>query len=430
MCHRDGFFVAPKVVPEPVILGVFGRPRPGRRPNKPIDMTVASLFDTAYVPPVLQRSNLLWDAYNAWIKGMFASISGTSSGLDQWVGGVSSGRRHIDSYFVVKTTKAMPYISAPYRSQAGIWNSIRSALINIPLPDTGGREIELAPWPRRVSKLGDRDVLEFRDNKSPESSRLKLKTAEAGPVTPDVVIIATGYRREFPFLSDEYPRLPDCKVRGIYADIEDGLAYIGFVRPSIGAIPPLAELQAQLWVSRLVEHHLSKKSSGEEGDVAPRPLKLKRKNRAAVEPYELDYALHPRGGYDFFAQKLGVDHEALAYQLALDMGSAPKATHVLRKHGWKVFFTWAFGPNINPKFRLLGPWASPEQAAEIMRTELFDVVKRTGGGVFFVTYTVVPQVVFGFLSMVLMLGRWVVRAIGAVIEAAHTQASSTGQFLG
>ena len=150
--------------------------------------------------------------------------------------------------------------------------------------------------------------------------------------------------------------------------------------PYLGAIPPLAELQAQLWVSRFVEHHLSKKNDDDE-DIA-KPLlaapKFKR-SRDAVKPYELDYALHPRGGYDFFAQKLGVDHEGLAYQLALDMGSAPRASHVLRKHGWKVFFTWAMGPNFNTKFRLVGPWAAPEQAAEIMRTELFDVVKRTGG---------------------------------------------------
>lgn len=149
--------------------------------------------------------------------------------------------------------------------------------------------------------------------------------------------------------------------------------------PHPGAIPPLAELQAQLFVSRLVEHHLSKKTLDEEEPATPLvPLEFKR-SRDALEPYELDYALHPRGGYDFFTQKLGVDHEGLAYQLALDMGAAPKATHVLRKHGWKVFFTWAMGPNFNTKFRLVGPWAAPEEAAEIMRTELFDVVKRTGG---------------------------------------------------
>ena len=226
---------------------------------------------------------------------------------------------------------------------------------------------------------------------------MKRKTDEVGPVRPDVVIFATGYRREFPFMSDEYPKLQDCKVRGVYEKIEDGVAYIGFVRPSIGeppflllkdchvgmltdvlapgAIPPLAELQAQLWVSRFVEYHLGK-TNGELD--APRQV---RATHNAVKAYELDYALHPRGGYDFFKQKLGVDHESYALQLALDMGSAPKATHVLCKHGWKVFFTWAMGPNFNTKFRLVGPWAAPEQAAELMRTELFDVVKRTGGGV-------------------------------------------------
>ena len=136
-----------------------------------------------------------------------------------------------------------------------------------------------------------------------------------------------------------------------------------------GAIPPLAELQAQLWVSRFVEHWMLLK-----GKISARLT-----SQDAVSHYELDYALHPRGGYDFFRDKRGVDHESYAFQLALDMGAAPTATHVLRRHGWKVFFTWAMGPNFNTKFRLVGPWAAPGEAAEIMRTELFNVVRRTGG---------------------------------------------------
>ncbi len=63
------------------------------------------------------------------------------------------------------------------------------------------------------------------------------------------------------------------------------------------------------------------------------------------------------------------------------MGAAPTATHVLRAHGWKIFFTWAMGPNFNTKFRLIGPWADPKMAAGIMKGELFDVVRRTGGWV-------------------------------------------------
>ena len=140
--------------------------------------------------------------------------------------------------FVVKTDKAIPYISAPYRQ--GLLNSIRSLFINIPLKDTQGREIELAPWPTCVAKRdGQREIMEFADNGSPESERLKAKALEIGPVRPDVVIMATGYRRDFPFLGDGYPKLNECHVRGIYRRIDDGFAYIGFVRPAIGKSNPL-----------------------------------------------------------------------------------------------------------------------------------------------------------------------------------------------
>jgi len=91
--------------------------------------------------------------------------------------------------------------------------------------------------------------------------------------------------------------------------------------------------------------------------------------------------MHPRGTHDIFRTKHGVDHESYAYQLALDMGSAPKASYVLRRYGWRVFFTWAMGPNFNTKFRLVGPWADEETAARIMAGELFAVVSRSGGGV-------------------------------------------------
>lgn len=98
----------------------------------------------------------------------------------------------------------------------------------------------------------------------------------------------------------------------------------------------------------------------------------------ALESYNLDYEIHPRGGYNFFNDKRAVDHESYAYQLALDMGSAPCITHVMSK-GWKVFFTWAMGANFNTKFRLVGPWKCEELAQEIMTTELFNVVRRSGG---------------------------------------------------
>ena len=120
LCHRDGFFCGPKVSPASrVLLELFKRtsnpfltiatqivPAPRvlglplsapKRPNKPVDCSVAALFDTAYVPPVLQRGPLLWWYYNSWIKAMHTLISGTHEGPDQWVGHMPKGRKHVKS---------------------------------------------------------------------------------------------------------------------------------------------------------------------------------------------------------------------------------------------------------------------------------------------------------------------------------------------
>jgi dimethylaniline monooxygenase (N-oxide forming) len=139
------------------------------------------------------------------------------------------------------------------------------------------------------------------------------------------------------------------------------------VRP--GAIPPLSELQAQFWVLRLLQQAYPQQ--------CPRPAPGKTLDANAVAPYDLDFELHARGGYDMFANKGGVDHESYAYQLAVDMGAAPTLTFMLEKP-FRVLYTWAMGPNFNTKFRLIGPWKW-EGAEEVMANELFNVVKRTGG---------------------------------------------------
>lgn len=66
-------------------------------PNKPVDTSVASLFDTAYAHPTLQRSLLPWLVYDQWVKKMHLVISGTEEGPDQWVGQMSSARKSLDS---------------------------------------------------------------------------------------------------------------------------------------------------------------------------------------------------------------------------------------------------------------------------------------------------------------------------------------------
>lgn len=146
----------------------------------------------------------------------------------------------------------------------------------------------------------------------------------------------------------------------------------------IGAIPPLAELQAQRWIYDLV-------CSPKFRPCFNKIFEAPRRSADTVDPYELDYKLHCREKtHDFARTKRGVDQEAYAYQLAVDMGAAPTWHHVWRKHGTEVFLTWAMGPNFPTKFRLVGPWSNAAEAAEAARLmkhdgELGKVVRRTGG---------------------------------------------------
>lgn len=150
--------------------------------------------------------------------------------------------------------------------------------------------------------------------------------------------------------------------------------------PRSGAIPPLAELQAQHWIHELV-------CSPKYQAFFSTRFKSPKRAPVAIDTYELDYALHCRDpDHDFANTKRAVDMESYAYQLALDIGAAPTWLHVWRKFGSEVLFTWAMGPNFATKFRLIGPWsdnASAEEAAILMRKdgELGKIVRRTGGAV-------------------------------------------------
>lgn len=250
--------------------------------------------------------------------------------------------------------------------------------MNVELKDTGGRKIMTAPWPISFTKSGTAIF--------PRSERLDQKEATSKVLRPDLLVLATGYVRRFSFLGEGYPKPDDLNIRGIWRRGDVTAGFIGFVRPGIGksswnhrrprkdaylnagAIPPLAELQAQLWVFNLLRHKYQQQ--------IPSPSEY----ADSVAHYEIDYALKARGGHDFFKTKHGVEQESYAYQLALDMGAAPTFTF-MRRQGFKAFLTWAMGSNFNSKFRLVGPWKWEKGALDIMRGELFDVVKQTGGGV-------------------------------------------------
>ncbi|KAI1493255.1 hypothetical protein F5X96DRAFT_235867 [Biscogniauxia mediterranea] len=419
LCHRNGFHIAPTRNPRPRLI--FSRsPSPEDRPQVPIDVSRASLFDTAYVHPWLRNSMVLWTYYDYYVRWILWTSWGTTQGSDQWIGG-KSGFWHTSEIFFNKSGhKIAPYMKARWkpRRPAGLLARLRALVVVDSAADPHGRAIDVAPWPSRIDASGR---AHFRDNGRPEyAQHMRAET-----VRPDVVVFCTGYTQDFGFLQRKQQQQPSfssssstrtttttttttteprARVREIWPPDDPTTAYIGFVRPNLGAIPPLAEMQAQLWVSRVFLLNLS--------SSPPPPL-----DDADGSSYRLVCREGARVRY-------GVDHESYAYQLALDMGSAPGFADVLRlaffgdgdgdgKRGkwwcrwrfrfrWRIPLTWALGANFNTKFRLRGPWKW-DGAAEVMEGELWDTVARRELFFGHFTLSVVPMMIFGPMSLAVFL---------------------------
>ncbi|RYO80389.1 hypothetical protein DL766_007150 [Monosporascus sp. MC13-8B] len=335
-----------RVVTNPNPKLIFSRPRkPSARPQVPIDVSRASLFDTAYVHPWLRNSDVLWNYYDLYIRWICWLSWGTTHGHDQWIGGKPDGWSGSEIFF--------------------------NKAVDTPVRYTDGRHIDVAPWPDYIDEDG---IVHFRDNGRPEHLAMKDQK-----IKPDVLIFCTGYKQTLPFLNGSPS---DADVRGIWRRDDPTVGFIGFMRPNLGAIPPLAEMQAQLWVLNLL-------APERVGRLLPQD-----------EPhYRLVSKKNARIRY-------GVDHESYAYQLALDMNAAPSFWDMVRMSlegpGWKLTLTWALGANFTTKFRLCGPWKW-DGAADVMTGELWDTVARRELFFGHFTLSIFPILIFGPLSLVVFL---------------------------
>lgn len=363
LTHRDGFLGAPKTIPNPVWFPILGRKADPNRHELPVDVSwQAPLFDSMYLHPLIRDTLFTWNVYDWGVKATNWLVSGTTAGIDQWVGGISKERYHVSKLFFNKgAPKALPYISGSYRpTNPGVAERIRRSILQVPIEEVpAGRTIELAPWPTHVDASG---TIHFSNNGRPEYSRMQ----SLSPTKPDVVVFATGYRQEFPFFKaqDRYPMPGDADVRSVYNRADPSVGFIGFVRPGYGAIPPLAELQAQLWLLNLLAPERTAKLSDRDD-----------------QHFRLHHSQGSRINY-------GVDHETYAYQLALDIGAAPGFWDAVRagwsasrfQHGlwYRIPIIWAAGAQLNAKFRLKGPYAW-EGAVYVLGGELWQTISRRHG---------------------------------------------------
>ena len=165
--------------------------------------------------------------------------------------------------------------------------------------------------------------------------------------TPDLVIFCTGFETRVPFLDAQLAGAPRY-LHAFNPDVGASLAFIGFLRPAFGAIPPLAELQAR-WFALL--------QSG--------AVKLPSRE---VMQQSIDYWTHYRAHF-FGALKKTlphlVEHTPFCDALAERIGCKP-AWQDIRRESRRFCYKFMAGPFVAAQYRLVGPHAKPEIARAVI----------------------------------------------------------------
>ncbi|KAL1715056.1 hypothetical protein EV715DRAFT_208317 [Schizophyllum commune] len=341
LCSRGGFLSFPKALNDFELFGFkFDSPTP-----IPIDSLITNLAETAYVHPWVAASHIRWFISDFVIKRVLWLLTGTQAGCNQWVGELEPERLGRAYVFLNKSHKAMPYINRPYRKRSKYLDYL-SRYIDPPedSPPQTSFTVDLAPFPERFLPNG-RAVFPYIPHRK-DSIRMADRD-----VRPDTVIFATGYRQEFKFFDKAggYPTAGEADVRNVVKEGDESVAFIGFVRPGVGAIPPIAEMQAFFWIS-LIKGQVRK-------PLPPPHYHLLVKDTARI--------------------KYGVDHSTYMSTLAKDIGAAPALWELWREYGTHVLVCYCFGAAFTSFYRLVGPYKSATAAVTI-KTEIWDTITRRG----------------------------------------------------
>lgn len=357
MCFRTGFLSFPKQLSR---FQVFGKTFKG---GLPIDGLITNLFETAYVHRAIAKSRLRWFVSDFVIKRVLWFLAGSHFGLNQHVGGLPEGRLGRAYVFLNKSNKAMPYLNRPYKQSNRFLDAIGNRYVDPEEDAKSQRWIDTCTFPIGVDGAGK---VEFE----PKPDRKDWQRLKSKEVRPDCVVYCSGYRQVFGWLSDEYLTADKANIRNIVNASQPDVAFIGFVRPGVGAIPPIAEQQAMWWTALITG-----------------------KMQCPTDPpyYHLLATKSSRIQY-------GVDHSAYMSTLARDFGGSPGLLELWREHGWRVLLAYSFGASFVTFYRLTGPSRSAS-APDIARNELTETIMRRGliGNLLF---GVIPMLFYGCLNTI------------------------------
>jgi dimethylaniline monooxygenase (N-oxide forming) len=366
MCFRTGFLSFPKALSR---FKVFGKQFKG---GLPIDGLITNLFETAYVHRAIAASRLRWFVSDFVIKRVLWFLTGTQAGMNQHVGALPHDRLGRAFVFLNKSTKAMPYLNRPYQEKHPL-AFLGNGYVDPPEDAQSTRWIDTCTFPSRIDPTG-RAIFEARPD------RKDWRRMQNVEIRPNCVVYCTGYTQSFAWLDPSYPTAGDATIRNIVSPADPSIAFIGFVRPGVGAIPPIAEQQAMWWTALIT------------GRMAL-PTEPPHYHLLAKQSSRIQY---------------GVDHSAYMSTLARDFGGAPGLLELYRAHGLKILLVYCFGASFVTFYRLVGPFRSKE-APGIARGELAETILRRGllGNLFF---GLIPMVFYGVVNGV----AWVLEMCGLI----------------
>jgi len=320
--------------------------------GRPLDVFITNLFEHAYEHPWVHALQLRWVLSTIFIR-LFLFLTGSSLGFNQWAVQTSPVRR---GYHIInKSHAAMSHLNVPLKRQS-MWGRFWMWAY---------QEGSLRP----IESFHQTQVTDVEDN------GVTVRFCDGRTYDADLIVLATGYKQSFPFL-DETIRMDfqreslqakeslgskgDAKKYRIEEDYlpsehfiasrtRPRLGFIGFVRPNVGAIPPMSELQVMWWLERMQGRVNMITKAG-----SPSYMVLGRKY-----PYGVDY-----GNY--------------MHRVAEDFDAAPTLSTLAKSdHPLKALYTYCIGQSMISLFRLQGRYKS-DTCWDIVNGELWRVCLKRG----------------------------------------------------
>ncbi|WDE11997.1 flavin-containing monooxygenase [Thalassomonas haliotis] len=188
-------------------------------------------------------------------------------------------------------------------------------------------------------------IIEVREN--------SVLFSDGSEVECDYIICCTGYKSTFPFI-DQNIQAKAQNIRGMAHYMlplnEAGIAFVGFIRPGVGSIPPMAEMQAR-YLAQLVS------GIKDMPDMArmKRIVNMQEERDLKTFPFDAERLTGLTSYLDFMSQ------------LSKEVGCSPKLFPMLLTSP-KLFFKVMCAFMCSAQFRIHGPGANASEASRIMKS--------------------------------------------------------------